>query len=78
MLYIYIYIQDVIFLHYNNSFKGSFVHNFRSIRKEGKKCLFNDSLNTFYLRLYDIGHIVKYYSDGEKKPAAATWATLSD
>ena len=46
-------------------------------RKEGN-VLFNDTLNTFYLRLYGVGHMVKYHSDGERKPAAATWATLSD
>ena len=32
----------------------------------------------FYLRLYGVGHMVKYHSDIERKPAAATWATLSD
>ena len=35
--------------------------------------LFNDALNTFYLCLYDVGH-----SDSERKPTAATWATLSN
>ena len=37
----------------------------------------------FYLRLYDyilygVGHMVKDHSDSEMKPAATTWATLSD
>ena len=27
---------------------------------------FNDTLNTFYLRLYDIGHMVKDCSDNER------------
>ena len=45
--------------------------------KEGN-VLFNDALNTFYLRLCGVGHIVTYNSDSERKPAAATWATLSD
>ena len=40
--------------------------------------LFNDALNTFYLRLYGVGHMVKYHSDNERKLAAATWATLSN
>ena len=41
--------------------------------------LFNDRLNTFYLRLYGFGHMVKDHSYSEReKPAAATWATLSD
>ena len=45
--------------------------------KEGS-ALFNDALNTFYLRLYGVRHMVKDHSDSERKPAAATWATLSD
>ena len=42
--------------------------------KEGH-VLFNDTLNTFYLRLYGIRHMVKDHSDllRERKPAAATW-----
>ena len=40
--------------------------------------LFYDAINTFYLRLYGVGHMVKNHSDSERKPAAATWATLSD
>ena len=32
--------------------------------------LFNDALNTFYLRLYGIRHMVKDRSDSERKPAA--------
>ena len=46
-------------------------------RKEGN-VLFNDALNTFYLRLYGVGHILKYHLDSERKHAATTWATLSD
>ena len=33
-------------------------------RKEGN-VLFNDALNTFYLRLYGVRHIVKDHSDSE-------------
>ena len=33
--------------------------------KEGN-ILFNDTLNTFYLRLYGVGHTVKDHSDGER------------
>ena len=29
------------------------------MNKEGRKCLFKDTLNTFYLRLYGVGHMVK-------------------
>ena len=46
-------------------------------RKEGN-VLFNDALNTFYLWLYGVRHMVKDSSNSERKPAAATWATLSD
>ena len=46
--------------------------------KEGN-VLFNDALNTFYLRLYGVGHMVKDYTDNDRKPAAVTtWATLFD
>ena len=34
--------------------------------KEGS-VLFNDALNTFYLRLYGVGHMVKDHSDSEKE-----------
>ena len=34
-------------------------------RKEGN-VLFNDALNTFYLRLYGVGHMVKYHTDSER------------
>ena len=33
-------------------------------RKEGNG-LFNDALNTFYLRLYGVRHVVKYHTDSE-------------
>ena len=35
------------------------------LRKEGN-VLFNDALNTFYLRLYGVKHMVKDHSDSEK------------
>ena len=35
------------------------------IRKEGN-ILFNDAINTFYLRLYDVIHMVKDHSDNWK------------
>ena len=34
-------------------------------RKEGN-VLFNNTLNTFYLRLYGVGHMVKGHSDSER------------
>ena len=35
---------------------------------EGRKCFYlNDALNTFYLRLYGVGHMVKDHSDSSKR-----------
>ena len=34
-------------------------------RKE-ENVLFNNALNTFYLRLYGVGHMVKNHSDSER------------
>ena len=34
-------------------------------RKEGN-VLFNDALNTFYLRLYGVRHMVKYHTYSER------------
>ena len=39
---------------------------FKTIRKEGN-VLFNDTLNTFYLRLYGVRHMVKDHSDSERE-----------
>ena len=35
-------------------------------RKEGN-VLFNDALNTFYLQLYGVGHMVKDHSDSKRR-----------
>ena len=35
-------------------------------RKKGN-VLFNGALNTFYLRLYGVGHMVKDHSDSERE-----------
>ena len=37
----------------------------RALKRE-RNVLFNDALNTFYLRLYGVRHIVKDHSDSEK------------
>ena len=37
-----------------------------SHKERERNVLFNDALNTFYLRLYGIGHMVKDYSDSER------------
>ena len=36
------------------------------IRKEGN-VLFNDALDTFYLRLYGVGHMVEDHSDSDRE-----------
>ena len=38
---------------------------FKSTERE-RNVLFNDALNTFYLRLYGVRHMVKDHSDSEK------------
>ena len=40
------------------------VHDMKVHWKEGNG-LFNDALNTFYLRLYGVGHMVKDHLDSE-------------
>ena len=57
----------------------SIISRLKTGMKEGN-VLFNESLNTFYLRLYGVRHImVKDHSDDERgKTSAATWSTLSD
>ena len=49
-----------------------------AVKCVGKIILFNDAFNTFYLRLYGVGHMVNDHSDSDRKPTAATWATLID
>ena len=34
--------------------------------RKKENVLFNDALNTFYLRLYGVGHMVKDHSDSER------------
>ena len=41
----------------------------RTTNKEGK-LLFNDALNTFYLRLYGVGQVVKDQIVNARKPTA--------
>ena len=35
-------------------------------REEGRFFFFNDALNTFYVRLYGVGHMIKDHSDSER------------
>ena len=48
---------------YNDSVCNSIFN--KEGRKEGN-VLFNDTLNTFYLRLYGIKHMVKDHSDSDR------------
>ena len=55
-----------------------FITVFFCRRKEGN-ILFNDALNTFYLRLYGVRHMVKDHSDSEKgNPLPPHGPALSD
>ena len=46
---------------------------------KGGNILFNDVINTFYLRLYSVGHSKESFRQRERKPAIATTsATTSD
>ena len=40
--------------------------NKKSFKNNERNVLFNDALNTFYLRLYGVRHMVKDHSDSEK------------
>ena len=49
----------------SRTLKANAVYIMNSRKKEGN-VLFNDALNTFYLRLYGVRHMVKNHSDSEK------------
>ena len=47
-------------------------------RERERYVLFNDALNTFYLRLYGVRHMVKDHSDSEKgNPLPPHWLLIS-
>ena len=48
-----------------NLLRSSFVKVLSLKRKEGN-VLFNDALNTFYLRLYGVRHMVKNHTDSKR------------
>ena len=60
------YEQDVIreYQRITNDYSNIMVS--RSERERENLFLFNDALNTFYLRLYGVRHMVKDHSDSEK------------
>ena len=43
------------------------MHLYIIYKRKERFVLFNDPLNTFYLRLYGVGHMVKDHSDSERK-----------
>ena len=45
----------------------------RPERERERNVLFNDALNTFYLRLYGVRHMVKDHSDSEKGNPLEHW-----
>ena len=49
---------------YLKMYSTHFIYGYMGERE--RNVLFNDTLNTFYLRLYGIRHMVKDHSDSEK------------
>ena len=63
---------------YNHNNTGLMYDNTTNRERE-RNVLFNDALNTFYLRLYGVRHMVKDHSDSEKgNPLLPNKATLID
>ena len=58
-------IVSSVFMPNQNKISSSFLKLYLCRRKDGN-VLFNDALNTFYLQLYGIRHMVKDHSDSEK------------
>ena len=48
---------------------------FRNRDREREKCFINHTLNTFYLRLYGVRHMVKDHSNSEKGNPSAMFST---
>ena len=49
-----------------NLYKCTSATSEKEINETERNVLFNDALNTFYLRLYGVRHMVKDHSDSEK------------
>ena len=49
-----------------NNIKSYFANALLRERERERNVLFNDALNTFYLRLYGVRHMVKDHSDSER------------
>ena len=50
----------------NQWYAGRVAANLEKENERERNVLFNDALNTFYLRLYGVRHMVKDHSDSEK------------
>ena len=45
---------------------GYIILTFMNLSRKERNVLFNDALNTFYLRIYGVRHMVKDHSDSER------------
>ena len=63
--FIYGYMEGRKEMLYLTMHSTHFIYGYMEGRKEGD-ALFNDALNTFYLRLYGIRYMVKDHSDSER------------
>ena len=43
-----------------------YIYIYNIVIKQGRKFLFNEALNTFYLQLYDVGHTVKDHPESQR------------
>ena len=46
--------------------QNNYANSIFEFSKEGRNVLFNHALNTFYVRLYGVSHMVKDHSDSER------------
>ena len=53
-------------LFYLTTHSTHFIYGYMGERERERNVLFNDALNTFYLRLYGVRHMAKDHSDSEK------------
>ena len=53
---------------YTHIYTHIYTYTHTGMQMEGRKCfIFNDALNTFYLRLYGVEHMVKDHSYSERR-----------
>ena len=50
----------------DDAYKYNLRFMYKRERERGRNVLFNDALNTFYLRLYGVRHMVNDHSDSER------------